>query len=381
MLHRLPVVSVVIPVRNGARYLRLAVESIQAQSLRDFELIIVDDGSTDGTPELLRELAARDPRISLHRQDARGLVSALQYAIGLSQCSILARMDSDDIALPDRLERQLAAFEARKDLVALGGQVLRIDDQGRALGVGNYPVGSKLTKERLRLSSPICHPAAMVRASALARIGGYREAYRHAEDYDLWLRLADIGEIDNLPSQVLEYRVHGAGTTGSYPLAQAMNAALALVAADARRRGLPDSALAAAKNADDLSAALSAAGIDGAEAQRARLAYWRVLAINGGIAKPTVMAAFRRVLLSLALSTCRLDERAGFVFMMLRAAMVAGVRGSKWTAAACLLLSIAVAPVHTTRETCQYLIARVGKRRWMSHAPRLSTAVLSAVNR
>src|SRR5437879_2375502 len=124
-----PRVSVVLPVRDGARFLRDALESVLAQTLGDFELLVVDDGSQDETPEILAEV--RDERLLVLRQERLGLVAALNRGIGAAHAPYLARMDADDVSLPERLERQLAYLDARPQVALVAPGVEAIDEQGR----------------------------------------------------------------------------------------------------------------------------------------------------------------------------------------------------------------------------------------------------------
>jgi glycosyltransferase involved in cell wall biosynthesis len=201
-------VSVVMPVRNEERYVERAVGSILEQTLRDLELIAVDDGSTDGTTAILTRLAARDGRIVVLRRDGEGLVDALNAGVARSRATYVARMDADDISLPQRLERQLAELDARPRLGVLGTRIRYIDTEERDVGIWEVPVGHRLVRWTLAFGTPLAHPSVVMRRELLTR-APYSTAAPHAEDYDLWVRLAAVSELDNVPEVLVERRVHG----------------------------------------------------------------------------------------------------------------------------------------------------------------------------
>ncbi len=126
-----PVISVILPVYNGEAYLALAVDSILVQTFRDFELIAVHGGSTDRSPEILRDFADRDMRVRVVRQDGKGLVGALNQGIALARGELLARMDADDIAHPDRFATQVAFLRGNPDIAVVGSAMTLIDEAGR----------------------------------------------------------------------------------------------------------------------------------------------------------------------------------------------------------------------------------------------------------
>lgn len=199
---RRPAVSVLMPVYNGQRYLREAVESILNQSLRDFEFIIVDDGSTDATPAILSEY--RDPRLRVIRTSHRGLIPALNSCVKESTGEFLARMDSDDVSLPERLEKQLEAMMRDTELAVLTSRVELIDETGAV--VGEHP---EFSPDRILLElaggNPIVHGSVMMRRKSLPD-----PVYDRApEDFCLWIRLAREGRKFGLVPEVLyRFRHH-----------------------------------------------------------------------------------------------------------------------------------------------------------------------------
>lgn len=342
----MPAVSVMLPVRNGARYIASAIESIRNQTLTQWELVIIDDNSTDATPRLLEEIAHCDKRIRVLKNPSSGLVSALNTAIAASTSDLLARMDADDLSSPDRLMLQVCEFAKRPDLVALGGQIRRIDEHGYKLGAGQYPVGPNACRRHLRMAAPLCHPAVMLRKGAVQKVGGYREAFRHAEDYDLWLRLIDVGEIDNLTAEIIQYRVHTESVTGRHVTEQASNSALALLASRTRSQGRPELILPQM----DGDFELRIAHLPPYEHFFLKLAYWRSLVLNGALHDPVCLETFRKALLELTWAAARTADLSSYAYMMLRATQVAISTRHLLMAAEFLLFSFATAPVSSTRD-------------------------------
>ena len=237
-----PTISVILPVYNAEAYVREAVESILAQTFTDFECIIINDGSTDGSGAILRELAARDTRIVLVERPNDGLVSALNEGIKIARADLIARMDADDVAMPERFALQHARMVQEPELAVLGSFIRVINKAGNIIRLGEYPLTPKAAARNVEHSGcPVAHPAVMMRRDAVLKAGGYRKAFCHAEDYDLWLRMSDLGyAIANLPQPLLNYRVHGANVGVVHWEAQGRIAILARLAHRERKAGLPD---------------------------------------------------------------------------------------------------------------------------------------------
>jgi glycosyltransferase involved in cell wall biosynthesis len=207
-VHQRPLISVVMPVRDAGAYLAPAIESILAQTLRDFEFIIVDDGSTDASVAVIAEYARRDGRIRLYQQRCAGIVAALNRGLAESSAELVARMDADDIASVDRFERQATFLSRHPQVGVVGGATLLVRRDGRPIRTVQYPLDDAGIRRLLRRRSAIAHPAALIRAAPLRELGGYRRAFITAQDYDLWLRLGERAELANLPETVLQYRMH-----------------------------------------------------------------------------------------------------------------------------------------------------------------------------
>jgi glycosyltransferase involved in cell wall biosynthesis len=208
-----PLVSVLMPVRDEAPYLEEALESLSVQTLEDFEAIVVDDGSADGSPAIAEAHAARDDRFRVVRQAGEGLVVALERGRAEARGRFLARMDGDDVALPERLQAQVAALEA-DGLVACGGRVAYFPEEGVRDGARRYEcwINGLVTPEAAArdvfVECPIPHPTLLVRRDAMEAVGGYREC-GWPEDYDLVLRLWERGgRFRNVETLVLRWREH-----------------------------------------------------------------------------------------------------------------------------------------------------------------------------
>jgi glycosyltransferase involved in cell wall biosynthesis len=207
-LARAPLVSVLMPVYQAERHLAEAVASILAQSLRDLELLALDDGSTDASPRILAELAARDARIRLLASPHVGLARRLNDGIAQARGAFLARMDADDVAHPERLARQVAYLREHAGCVALGTGALEVDPERRPIRA--LPTAESHSEIEARLlageGDALLHPSAVYRAEALRALGGYREELDGGEDLDLHLRLGERGSLANLREILLEYR-------------------------------------------------------------------------------------------------------------------------------------------------------------------------------
>lgn len=236
----LPLVSVIMPVRNGADFLAPAVQSILDQTFSDFEFIIIDDGSTDGTPVLLSALAKSDTRIRLMQSSGDGIVIALNEGLRSARGDLIARMDADDISLPDRFALQVEALQAMPGLVALGSQAITIDSHGCETGSMGMPTDEASASDELMHRNIFIHPSMMFRRIAAIEAGLYRAACIYAEDYDLWLRLAERGGMANMPQPLLRFRRHSHQTSKTRRRTQRAASAFARQMAMRRRNGKPE---------------------------------------------------------------------------------------------------------------------------------------------
>lgn len=200
-----PEISVVMAVYNGEEYLKEAVDSILCQTVSDFEFIIVDDGSTDASSSIVRSF--KDPRIKLIEQSNQGLAKALNNGIAYAKGKYIARLDADDIALPERLELQRNFLESNPAAVIVGSNAIVMDKEGCEL----YTSSQKLTWEEIKTmlpDTPFYHSAVFFRKDTFIKAGGYYEAIRHHfEDVILWNRMAEYGELFNLKETLIKYRI------------------------------------------------------------------------------------------------------------------------------------------------------------------------------
>jgi len=231
------VVSVVMPVYNGARFLPQALAGLRAQQLTDFEVIVIDDGSTDDSPALLRDAARDDPRLTVIRQTHRGQTAALNEALRRARGEFLARHDADDYSLPDRLARQVAFLQAHPLAAAVGTGAHVIDEQDRPLGQLTVQCGPDAVRRGLwRVTSTLVHGSVMMRKTMVDRVGGYREGFVLTQDFDLWLRLSERHPLDNLTEPLYHWRMHAGGVYASRRARQLQYGGLGLAFAHERRR-------------------------------------------------------------------------------------------------------------------------------------------------
>ncbi|MBI4402731.1 MAG: glycosyltransferase [Deltaproteobacteria bacterium] len=203
-----PQVTVLMSVHNGGKHLEKAVRSVLEQTLGDFEFLIIDDGSHDQSAAILDDYRKRDNRVVVYTQTHKGLIFSLNKGCRLARGRYIALMDADDIAVKEKLERQIVFLEDNPDFAIVGGNVATIDDNDRVVGSSNFPVRDKDIKEALIHYCPLCHPTVVMRKAVFECSGGYRCAFVHAEDYDLWLRVSEHFKLANLSEVVLYKRVH-----------------------------------------------------------------------------------------------------------------------------------------------------------------------------
>ncbi len=237
----MPRLAVVLPVYNCRRYLAAAITSIQAQTYADFTLVVVDDGSTDGSAAIIDRLAAGDPRLHVIRRPNTGIVGALNDGLAVGDADLVARMDGDDLAEPDRFAAQLAFLARAPDCIALGTAARIIDTGGAVVDLYRPPSDHDgIVAQLLRGNgAALLHPSVIFRRQALAAAGGYDPAFCRAEDLDLFLRLSRLGRFANLPEPLMRYRLHAKSTNFSQ---RARQKALVqhIVARERGQRELPD---------------------------------------------------------------------------------------------------------------------------------------------
>jgi len=209
-----PRVSVITAVYNGERFLAQAIDSVLGQTFTDFEYLVVDDRSTDGSRGILERYAALDDRVVLLRTEAHiHQGNAINTALRQARGEFIAILDADDLAHPERLEHQVAFLHARPDVGVAGTQAQQIDEDGRAGRVLSYPVTCELARWDILFWTPVLHSAAMIRSDLLQEIGGYSVQWRYASDYLLWAELIMRTGIANLPEVLVSYRYHAQQTS------------------------------------------------------------------------------------------------------------------------------------------------------------------------
>lgn len=205
-----PELSVIMPVYNGDRYLREAIDSVLNQSFENFEFLIFDDGSTDNSLRIIKSYAEADSRIRYFTRENRGIVDTLNECLDLAQCELIARMDSDDICLQDRFQIQIDYLNANTDVVLLGSKVIIIDEDGDEI----TPMGKYFNNHALHQAllgdggQHIYHPTVIYRKTLVKQVGGYNKAYPNIEDLELFLKLFSVGKLENLSKPLLKYREH-----------------------------------------------------------------------------------------------------------------------------------------------------------------------------
>ncbi len=224
-----PRISVVLAIYNGERHLDDAVRSVLGQTFTDFELIIVDDGSTDSTARLLAGWTTADPRVRVVRQENRGLTASLNIGVGMASGTYIARQDADDVSMPDRFARQASHLDADAAVAAVGSSAAVIDRTGATVGGLTAAVGAQAVRTGLlTLRTTPVHGSMMMRREALLAVGGYRDAFRAGQDYDLWLRLSERFDLDNLPGVLYQWRLDRDSVYTSRRALQLKYAAIAL---------------------------------------------------------------------------------------------------------------------------------------------------------
>ncbi|QJW92708.1 glycosyltransferase [Frigoriglobus tundricola] len=244
-----PTVSVLMPVYNGERYLAEAVDSVLAQTFTDFEFVIVDDGSKDGSLAVLQWYAARDPRVRIISRPNTGIVGALNDGLAAARGELVARMDADDVCHPERFRTQVEYLRAHPACVVVGSRADLIDPDGERIGRWDMALDhDEIDRANLAGKLTIVHPSLVFRRAAVVGAGAYRQETAGSEDLDLMLRLAETGRLANVPDVLLRYRRHHESLTHSAP-GQVSEAAYRALRDAWARRGLGDPPLRPAARA------------------------------------------------------------------------------------------------------------------------------------
>ena len=238
-----PRISVAMSVYNGERFLAEAIESILTQSFGDFEFLILDDGSRDGSRQIIEGYAAQDSRIRPIIRENRGLIASLNQLIAEAHAPLIARMDADDICMPQRFERQIAFLDAHPDYGVVGAWTEDIDEFGnhyQAIGPQHPTDHAGFLRAIERWEPLLCHPVVTLRRDVVRQVGGYHAAFRHCEDMDLWLRLASVTKLCSLPEPLIRYRHYDEQVSARHATEQQIGAAVSMLAYHQRQAGQPD---------------------------------------------------------------------------------------------------------------------------------------------
>jgi glycosyltransferase involved in cell wall biosynthesis len=217
-----------MPVFNGAKHLAEAIDSVLDQTFTRFEFIIINDGSTDATEHILSTY--NDVRIRvIHCSKNLGLVNALNLGVKSASSDLIVRMDADDVSMPERFELQYNFMEQNPEVLACGTSATAKNSSFFALPLFDsydMPTGSIDLEFRMIFECPLIHPSAIIRKNVFDMVGLYRSEWLHAEDFDLWIRVAKLGKIQNLPERLLVYRVHNSGISIKYKRKQLQQASI-----------------------------------------------------------------------------------------------------------------------------------------------------------
>jgi glycosyltransferase involved in cell wall biosynthesis len=240
--------SVLLPALNAEKHLADAVSSVLAQTHPDFELLILNDGSTDRTLEIAERFRTRDSRIQVITHGNLGMGAALNQALEFAAAEWIVRLDADDIMLPNRLERQIAFLESHPRVAVAGSLVYYIGEDGRMLGAASSPLATPRDfARRQREGKPISlhHPSVIFRKDVVLAAGGYRPEFWPADDFDLWGRIAEQGHLILVQQEYLaKYRIHGASISIAAAAKAGRQLRWAKECAARRRRGLREPAYA-----------------------------------------------------------------------------------------------------------------------------------------
>jgi len=273
-----PLVTVLLPVHNGSAHLRESVDTVLDQSLGDFELLVIDDASTDETPAILASYDDARLRVLVNDRNL-GLTPTLNRGIREARGTYIARQDADDLSDPGRLSAQASYLEAHPEVGLLGCSYRRIDEAGRSLGLRPVPTDAVAIRWRLLFLSAFAHSSVMIRSATLTEVGPYDEAFSYAQDYELWSRIARTREIAAIPDVLTSYRRTATSLTATFGGAAAEVEAI---------------------SAANVEWALAAAGAESAElAELDRNVAWRLLFADAEELDPAMAAKAASLILDL----------------------------------------------------------------------------------
>ncbi|MDE2562400.1 MAG: glycosyltransferase [Sphingomonadales bacterium] len=237
-----PAISVLTSVYNAEAFVGEAIESVLAQDFAGFEFLIVDDRSTDATARIVADHAAADPRIRIVTASAKGRVPALNALVAAARAPWLAIVDGDDVQHSGRLARQMDYLARNPGCGVLGAEVRMVGIDGAPIERPPFtrPLDDAGIRANLEIGAQLSHNACVISRDAMCAVGGYRPAYRHAEDYDLWLRLSEVTTMANLPDRLVDYRIYPDQVSSRHVVEQMRNTAIGWLAHRERVAGRAD---------------------------------------------------------------------------------------------------------------------------------------------
>ncbi len=207
---------VIMPVHNGEKFLGQAIESILNQTFKEFAFFIINDGSTDSSELIIKTYANADARIVYFSQEKAGLINTLNKYFGIAECRYLVRMDCDDIALPNRLEKQIGFLEENPEVGILGSSVISIDEHNVEKEEIRFPTTHNIICWKMLYTSGFCHPATVIRKEVFSALNGYAQEALYVEDYDFFIRSAKVTRLQNLEDILFLYRWHPTSVSATF---------------------------------------------------------------------------------------------------------------------------------------------------------------------
>ena len=232
-------ISIVIPVHGDCPYLQDTLDSIYNQDFEDFEILIVLDRASFSTTQLI---SRQNPGIPIRqiKSETPGIVSALNLGVENAQSELIARLDADDLMMANRLLEQYNFMINHPEVGCVGSNIMLIDEHGNEMYVHRNPKTDRAIKKTLEQRTPLAHPSVMYRKSIVKALGGYRNFFTYAEDYDLWARMSEVTEMHNLQLELTKYRVHKDQVSKKRTEIQSLAVLATRTSIRLRKKGLPD---------------------------------------------------------------------------------------------------------------------------------------------
>ncbi len=207
-----PKISVILPIFNGEKHIEKTLKTILNQTYKNFELMIINDGSTDKTPEILSRI--KDKRVKvINNKKNLGVTKSLNLGIKKARCKYIARCDSDDLNYPKRFEKQINFLEENPEYVLIGSNAKWINEKGKTLKGFKVKIEDRDIRRWMYIRNQFHHPSVMYKKSIFEKVGGYNEKFNGVEDYELWFRMMKFGKVYNLKENLIERRINEEGVT------------------------------------------------------------------------------------------------------------------------------------------------------------------------